>query len=106
MVRTPNGNDYGKDLLRQHYVPGTITRIPKRRTARARFDGLFLGSADLCLPYPRKRPPSTLSVFKECGCAHIIFNHPPNAINQAHEFTSPFYRQSAGARQTDSNFSL
>jgi hypothetical protein len=20
MVRTPNGNDYGKDLLRQHYI--------------------------------------------------------------------------------------
>jgi hypothetical protein len=26
-VRTPNGNDYGKDLLRQHYAPA-IERTP------------------------------------------------------------------------------
>ena len=66
----------------------------------------FLGPLIYACLTPESGPPSTLSVFKERGCAHIIFNHPPNAINQAHEFTSPFYRQSAGARQTDSNFGL
>ena len=25
VVRTPNGNDYGKDLLRQHYAAGGLT---------------------------------------------------------------------------------
>jgi hypothetical protein len=30
IVRTPNGNDYGKDLLRQHYAQVHAGRAPGR----------------------------------------------------------------------------
>jgi hypothetical protein len=30
VVRTPNGNDYGKDLLRQHYLDHRHDHVPKR----------------------------------------------------------------------------
>ena len=31
VVRTPNGNDYGKDLLRQHYAGTTEDVSPQGR---------------------------------------------------------------------------
>jgi hypothetical protein len=29
IVRTPNGNDYGKDLLRQHYLAHPHPAVPR-----------------------------------------------------------------------------